>query len=318
MARQRGNRWQADVMINGVRKRVSFGTREEAETYERLAAQGLAPTSATTFQAFAEEQFERIWGENRSVDDIKGGLRVLYRYIDPETPIPQLNTRRIDQFITDMKSHGAANGTINRKLAVLSKLLKRARKLELITSVPHIERLREGKGRERVWTKEDEHKAFTFLQHHGLFEAEALIRFLLYTGCRLGDAYKLDRSDVTGRMITFRDTKNGETRTIPMVPNAETAWRQICSLSRLDRPFGEIPRGTFRGHWARLREHFDAIDDPDFVPHMLRHTCATRLVLAGVDLPRVMKWMGHKSIQVTMRYSHLAPKDLDLAAEALS
>lgn len=50
---------------------------------------------------------------------------------------------------------------------------------------------------------------------------------------------------------------------------------------------------------------------------MLRHTCCTRLVIAGVSLPQVMQGMGHKSIQVTMRYAHLAPKDLDLAAQAL-
>ena len=59
------------------------------------------------------------------------------------------------------------------------------------------------------------------------------------------------------------------------------------------------------------------LEDDQFVPHMLRHTCASRLVSKGIQLPQVMLWMGHRNIQTTMRYSHLAPKDLDGAAKAL-
>jgi len=41
--------------------------------------------------------------------------------------------------------------------------------------------------------------------------------------------------------------------------------------------------------------------------HDLRHTFASRLVMAGVDLPTVQAFMGHKTIAMTMRYTHLAP-----------
>ena len=52
--------------------------------------------------------------------------------------------------------------------------------------------------------------------------------------------------------------------------------------------------------------------------HCLRHTFASRLVMAGVDLRTVQELMGHKSIQMTVRYSHLTPKHTLAAVEMLA
>jgi integrase len=51
--------------------------------------------------------------------------------------------------------------------------------------------------------------------------------------------------------------------------------------------------------------------------HCLRHTFASRLVMAGVDLRTVQELMGHKSIEMTVRYSHLSPKHTLAAVERL-
>jgi len=52
--------------------------------------------------------------------------------------------------------------------------------------------------------------------------------------------------------------------------------------------------------------------------HTLRHTFASHLVMSGVDLPTVMKLMGHSDIQTTMIYAHLAPDHLADAVNKLS
>jgi site-specific recombinase XerD len=55
----------------------------------------------------------------------------------------------------------------------------------------------------------------------------------------------------------------------------------------------------------------------EFNWHDLRHTFASRLVMAGVDLRTVQQLMGHKTIQMTVRYSHLAPEHQLDAVERL-
>ena len=52
-------------------------------------------------------------------------------------------------------------------------------------------------------------------------------------------------------------------------------------------------------------------------PHILRHTFTSRLVMAGVDLRTVQELMGHKTIDMTMRYSHLSPDHKRAAMETL-
>ena len=54
---------------------------------------------------------------------------------------------------------------------------------------------------------------------------------------------------------------------------------------------------------------FGLLTDPQFVIHALRHTCATRLMAAGVDVVTVQHWLGHKDISTTMRYATLCQSD---------
>ena len=58
-------------------------------------------------------------------------------------------------------------------------------------------------------------------------------------------------------------------------------------------------------------------DDPNFVFHALRHTFVSRLVQRGVNLRTVAELAGHKVLATTMRYAHLAPKDLVAAIQVL-
>jgi len=57
--------------------------------------------------------------------------------------------------------------------------------------------------------------------------------------------------------------------------------------------------------------------DEQFIPHCLRHTCASRLVQRGVPIMVVQEWLGHKTIQMTMRYAHLCPTNLEAAVKVL-
>ena len=54
----------------------------------------------------------------------------------------------------------------------------------------------------------------------------------------------------------------------------------------------------------------------DVTFHDLRHTFASRLVMAGVELPTVQDLMGHKDIRMTLRYTHLVPEHLRAVVES--
>ncbi len=82
--------------------------------------------------------------------------------------------------------------------------------------------------------------------------------------------------------------------------------------------FPEGSNAWLRRTWAIIRYHMGMDKDEQFVPHMLRHTCATRLSQAGVTMPIIKEWMGHTTITTTARHAHFNPKDLHNAAKLLS
>jgi site-specific recombinase XerD len=79
------------------------------------------------------------------------------------------------------------------------------------------------------------------------------------------------------------------------------------------QPLFQISRASYTKHYRKIADHLKL--GKDVVIHTLRHTCASWLVQRGVDLRRVQVWMGHKSIQTTLRYAKLSPKSLFEAVE---
>jgi site-specific recombinase XerD len=74
------------------------------------------------------------------------------------------------------------------------------------------------------------------------------------------------------------------------------------------------PYRSFRGTFEQALRQAGIVD---FTFHDLRHTFASRLVMAGVDLPTVQALMGHKTIAMTLRYTHLTTDHKQQAVKAL-
>lgn len=140
------------------------------------------------------------------------------------------------------------------------------------------------------------------------YERDFLI-FLLDTGARpFSEGTRLQWRDVGNRRVTFWDTKNGTSRTIPTSSRVWAILERLRTSTHQSGPFVSIDKDNITRLWHRTRDHIPGLEDT--VLYTARHTCCSRLVQRGADLIRVRDWMGHSNIQTTMRYAHLAPHHL--------
>ncbi|MCV9967855.1 site-specific integrase [Pararhizobium sp. BT-229] len=219
----------------------------------------------------------------------------------------------LDSLIASLRKRGNSNATINRKMAALSKLLRKAFKMGDVHSLPEFRRQKEKAGRIRFLEYEEEDRLFAAIQRHSELYHRFCI-FLVDTGARLGEAISLRWNDIHDDRVTFWVTKSGRSRSVPLTSRAVTA---VARQAEQTGPFVTIDQQQFRAVWNQAKMEVGLATDSDVVPHVLRHTCASRLVRGGIDIRRVQMWLGHQTLQMTMRYAHLASHDLDVCVPIL-
>lgn len=186
-----------------------------------------------------------------------------------------------------------------------------------------IRRLPESRGRLRYLSDAE---LSTLLQtcrndpHPYLYPAVLLA---LATGMRRGELFRLRWADVTNGVIYVEQTKNKQRRGLPLTSAAQEALMLLKERSMIHNISGRIfPDGGPRCGYYRLerpwRRAMKKAGIRDFKWHDLRHTCASYLAMAGVDLRTIGEILGHRTIQMTMRYSHLSREHLREAAESIS
>jgi integrase len=216
----------------------------------------------------------------------------------------------LDDLVGRLRQRGNSNATINRKMAALSKLLRKASKMGDIHSLPEFRRQKERAGRIRFLDPQEEDRLFAAIAAR-CPDSYRLSVFLVDTGCRLGEALGLIWNDIHDSRVSFWLTKSGRSRTIPLTGRALRALDPAEGRAMRRGPFATIAAPRFRLLWNEAKAEIGLAADHQVVPHILRHTCASRLVQGGIDIRRVQMWLGHQTLQMTMRYAHLATNDLD-------
>lgn len=255
-----------------------------------------------TFEEFGKEYVERhsrIYNKSFATDEHRlKNLNKIFgsKYLFEITP-KDIEDYKMVRLKDDIKA-----ATINRDLALVRSMLNRAKEWgRLVRPNPcaNMRKLRENNERLR-FLSEDE-IARLYCECRG--ELLAFVTFAVNTGCRRGEILALSWSDIDIQLsqIYIRDSKSGRGRVIPM---NETVKRLILSLKKtLGSPiiFGSHHREAFDAALKRAK-----IEGASF--HTLRHSFASHLVMRGVDLVTVSRLLGHTTIQMTMRYSHLSPE----------
>jgi integrase len=324
----RGAGFEVYVKRGGSRYRVMAKTEAQGQAMEKEilacieagrsvdveAIKEISESGKKTLRQAIDLTYNMRWRGQKAGDTQKLNADVCARHLGETTALEAIDVEDIDGLVERLQEAGNSDATINRKMSALRVIFEMAVARKWITEAPELPHKKEGKGRIR-WLQDGEEEALLDMTRRlGKGDEADLWLFLVDTGARVREALKLGWGDLQNGRATFWETKNGEPRTIPLTQ------RVLAMLARRrgePRPFDfDYPQA--RHTWDRVRGLLGFAEDTQWVIHMLRHTCASRLVQRGVPLLVVKEWMGHKSVQMTMRYAHLAPSNLDAAVAVLN
>lgn len=331
--RNRRDEWWIQYWdASGRRRREKGGTKEMAvnllakRRLEKLAGTKLPEAlrskalPVSTLLDLASAHVKRHYMTQRSaadgLDSRHPALLAEFGKLDAKRLTPREIERGLDHLAEERKWQPA---TVNRHKAYLSLAYRIAMADGLVTSNPArlVRQRREDNGRIRWLTADEE--ATLRVAIRGLWAAhEPEFDLALNTGMRSSEQYSLDWQRNIGldrRQIALQKTKNKRARYIPLNAEAVAALEKLRKMYGSTGPVirnGQVKKSRAKGQARKSARNWfeDAVEKAgiqDFTWHDLRHTFASRLVMAGVDLRTVQELMGHRTIQMTARYAHLAP-----------
>ena len=218
---------------------------------------------------------------------------------------------------TKLKDKFIAAATVNRELACLKCMFNKAIEWGKADDNPvrKVKLFKENNKRLRFLEKEEIPKFLDSAAPH----LKPILIVALFTGMRKSEILTLQWKNINfGQGIIYLlHTKNGERR--------EVLMNDIVKKTLIAVP--KNPKSPYifchedGKPYLNVRKSFDAVlkkcDIIDFKFHDLRHTFASHLVMSGIDIKTVQELMGHKSIEMTLRYSHLSPDHKKRAVEIL-
>jgi len=212
---------------------------------------------------------------------------------------------------------GFQKSSTNRYVAALSSAYSMAvKEFGWIDTNPcsKVRKLSEPRGRTRFLTDEERERLLISCENSNAKELLIIVLLALSTGARKNEIRWLRWDDVnvqTGTLI-FRETKNGTIRSVPLVGRGLDLIREWGKIRRLDTDLvfpGKNPKHPvlFEKSWKKSLKESEI---EDFRFHDLRHSAASYLIMAGVHMRTVAEILGHKTLAMVQRYSHLSPEHL--------
>jgi integrase len=204
------------------------------------------------------------------------------------------------------------NSTVRRYLAVFSHAFTVAvQEWQWCDENPFhkVSKPKEPRGRVRFLTDDERQRLLDSCQVSRNSSLYTIVVLALSTGARRGELLSLHWLDVDLKrgMLTFRKTKNGETRAVPLTGYALEVLTQHAKIRRLDTALVFPERTGTRPMSIREAWKFAVkrAGITNFRFHDLRHSAASYLAMGGASLAEIAEVLGHKTLQMTKRYTHL-------------
>jgi integrase len=274
-----------------------------------------------------------------------------------DQPMAEITHWQIEKWRATRKKAGRKQTTLNRDVTALKAALSKAVDWEIIGSNPlaglrqakadnasrvryldpdeeqRLRRALRGRG-SRIKTDRRSANQWRRVRGYSLFPdldsttfadyLEPMVILAMNTGLRRGELFNLEWCDIDtgGALLTVQGhgAKSGKTRHIPLNREAlatMAAWKAQSSGTGLVFPSPKTGErmDNISTAWKKLMHDSEIVA---FRFHDIRHSFASSLVMAGVDLNTVRELLGHADLKMTLRYAHLAPKHKAQAVELLS
>ena len=329
---ERSGKFRVSIMVAGKRRTATCTTLEEAEATTAQLKLGLYETTAiekktwnlqTAWENYVDYRVAASTHSTSNPKKFDWYGRMIFDFFGPLANLDEItvaNQSEFFDFLTVDRKYSAS--TVNYLGTLLHQMQLHAHKRGRKRIPPtRMQGRKLTKGRVRFVSDIEEATMLDWYDRTGREEFGNMVKFYIDTGFRKSEAFRLRFNDLdfkTGR-ITVWETKTNTPRTVKMTARVRAILESLERQSNEHdaKVFRRVSEKKFYRVWWEMREAIGLDGDKQFVIHCLRHTCATRLCGAGVDIRTVMAWLGHKSIEQTQRYAHFIPSRMDDAADAL-
>lgn len=318
--RQRSGKWQARVLRDGYPDQTkTFATKADAEKWARALESeidkgqfvSVSEAQRTTLGNVIERYLAEVTPSMKGASEDTIRLKAIMRKPIARWSMANLSAARIATF-RDERLREVSAGTVIRELAYLSAIINHARKewgINVPNPVQMVRKPQSPQSRSRVLTDDEISKLLMALEPTGRRShwTKPAVQLALATAMRRGELLSLlwEHVDLKNRTAFLPDTKNGESRTVPL----STAAVQV--LAELPRHISgaviPVKFFTLDAAFNRARKRA-GLDDVRF--HDLRRTAITRMAEKLPNVIELAAVSGHKSLMVLKRYYRPAASEL--------
>ena len=308
------------------RRLAEVKRQAQAEEQERQAVDAL------TFDQFWRETYFPQAKRDKTARSWKREDQFFRLWLSPVLagqPLKAISPLHLERVKRNMASAGRAPRSIHYCLAVVRQVFNHARRLGLYQGEPPTSKVKSPKADNRRLRFLTQEEASNLLEALG--EVSSATRDMallsLHTGMRAGEIFGLTWADVDldRGLLTLRDTKSGRTRHAFMTQ----AVKAMLSSRSPGKPDELVFPTRNGGRRVQISQAFRRVVEAQGLNeglsdsrqkvtfHSMRHTYASWLVMQGTPLYTVQQLLGHQTLAMTERYSHLAPDHMRQAVKSL-
>jgi integrase len=315
-------RWQAIVRRKGYRPQFrTFPSQPDAKQWARQVESEIdravfvdrGPSERVTLGELIDRYIGEVLPGKKSRASLTRCLMFLRLHFGVFA-LAAIQPKDISAYRDARIASGRAGATVVKELNTLSRVIDTAIRewgyFLPANPVKLVGKPAVARGRERRLTDDEEKALFQACRQSRAPMLTEIVQVALETGMRLGELLSLTWTniDLQRKTAKLRETKNGESRVVPL---SSVALKALAGLSRHisnSRVFWRWSRAdSFEGAWKRVLRK-TGIADLRF--HDLRHEAVSRLFERGLNVMEVSAISGHKTMQMLRRYTHLKPEEL--------